>query len=48
MAKKKFEKAGRAGSRLRTHNKDGTWCKKRSDADGWARFRSQDHRFSIA
>lgn len=51
MAKKKVEKTGRAGTRLRARNKDDTWRKKRSDAGVRARgirarFRSQGRRFS--
>lgn len=51
MAKKKFEKTGRARTRLRARNKDGAWRKKRSDAGVRARgirarFRSQGRRFS--
>ena len=48
---KKLENTGRAGTRLRARNKDGTWRKKRSDASVRAReirvrFRSQGRRFS--
>jgi predicted nucleic acid-binding protein len=34
---KKLEKTGRAGTRLRARNEDGTWRKKRSDAGVRAR-----------
>jgi len=51
MARKKSEKTGRAGTRARARNKDGTWRKKRSDAGIRARgirarFRRQGRRFS--